>query len=170
MLRSLPGAGHGHQMVVHGEHPELVVVDREVLLDPVVALATDSPGVEVRLARVDAEHARARVHQLDAACAEQVREVLVADVARVVVAHQHHSTVARDPVDEVVRQFELVMETHVGEVAGHNHDVRAQQIELVDDALGERGDVIARPAVQVGDVRDDGRCSHAASPRLVHGR
>ncbi len=125
-----------------------------------MALASHSAGVEIGLRRVDADDPRTAVGELHAARAEELGIVLVAHIAGIVVTQQHDTPVAGYPVEEVARLLELVAEPHVGQIAGHDDDVGAQQVQLIDDTLGERRDVVARSAVQIGDVSDDRRLTH----------
>ena len=79
------GARHRQQMVVDDEDAQVGGV-RELLLDPAVAAAADLPVVEVGLGRVDRDERDAVLAQHRATVAEELLEVDVADVARVVVA------------------------------------------------------------------------------------
>ena len=67
-------------------------------LDPLVAAAADHAVVEVGLGRVDRHDRHAVGVQLGAALAEQLLEVHVADVARVVVARDHDHALAVDAI------------------------------------------------------------------------
>ena len=92
------GAGHGQQVVVQHEDAQERLVRAEALLDPRVAAAADHAVVEVGLGGVDGHDRDAVRVQLRAALAEQLLEVHVADVARVVVAGDHDHPLAVDPV------------------------------------------------------------------------
>src|SRR3954452_8482750 len=77
--------GDGQQVVMEDEDAQVGRL-RELLLDPSVAAAADLPVVEVGLRRVDGDDRYAAEPQHGASWAEQLLEVHVADVARVVVA------------------------------------------------------------------------------------
>ena len=67
------------------EDPQVRLLRAEALLDPAVAAAADRAVVHVGLRRVDRDDRDAVAVEVAAALAEQLLEVDVADVARVVV-------------------------------------------------------------------------------------
>ena len=81
-------ARHRQQVVVDDEDAQVGRVG-ELLLDPAVAPAADLPVVEIGLGRVDGDERDAVRAQHGVAVAEQLLEVDVADVARVVVPGDH---------------------------------------------------------------------------------
>ena len=119
-----------------------------------VAAAADLPVVEVRLRRVDRDDRDAVLAQDRAAAAEEVVEVDVADVARVVVAGDDDERVALDLVEELARLLVLGPEAERRQVAGADDDLRREIVDLVDRALEQAGHEVRPPAVNVGDVRD----------------
>ena len=91
-----PGARHRQQVVVEHEDLELRRLRGELLLDPAVATASDLTVVEVGLGRVDRDDGDAVLAEHRVALAEELLEVDVADVARVVVARDDDERVAVD--------------------------------------------------------------------------
>jgi len=148
---------------MHGNYLELLEALAEALLDPLIPLSADAPGVQIRLARVEAQHAQPRVCEINAATSEQLREVLVAYVPRVMIAEKDRFVLAMYRLDQPVRLSELLAKPHVGKVARDHDDVGLELVKLVDDTLGQRRDVVSRPAVQVRDVRYDRRPIHVSS-------
>ena len=71
----------------------------ELLLDPGVAPAADLPVVEVGLGRIDGDDRHPFLAQHRVALAEQILEVDVADVARVVVPRNDDERLALDLVE-----------------------------------------------------------------------
>ena len=114
------GSGDRKQMVVQNEDPQ-VRRSRECLLDQAVAAASDLAVVEVGLGRVDRDDRRRPDVEHRVPLAEEILEVDVADVARVVVARDHDHRLAVDAVQVVARERVLVFETVRGEVA-RDHD------------------------------------------------
>ena len=96
------------------------------LLDPGVAAAADLAVVEVGLRRVDRDDRDAALAQHRVALAEELLEMDVADVARVVVARDDDERLAVDPVEVLARQLVLVLEPERRQVAGADDDVRAR--------------------------------------------
>ena len=80
-----PGAGYGQEMVMQHEDPQVCGLSCELALDPRVAAAADLAVVEIGLGRVDRDDRHPALAQDAVALAEQLLEVHVADVARVVV-------------------------------------------------------------------------------------
>ena len=72
-------------MVMQHEDPQVCGLSRELALDPRVAATADLAVVEIGLGRVDRDDRHAALAQDAVALAEQLLEVHVADVARVVV-------------------------------------------------------------------------------------
>ena len=98
----------------------------------------------------------------DAALAEQLLEVHVADVARVVVARDHDHPLAVDLVEVLARQLVLAAEAVAGQVAGDDHHVGLQLVDL-DDARGRAGS--ARSAASRSAGRTAGRwCRPSLTP------
>ena len=112
---------------------------RELLLDPRVAAAADLAVVEVGLGRVDRDHGDAVVAEHRVPVAEELLEVDVADVARVVVARDDDKRVAVEPVEVALGLDVLLLEA------------RGRQVTRADDDVGGGGvDVGDRPFHQVG--------------------
>ena len=141
----------------------------ELLPDPVVPLPADLALVDVRLARVDA-------HDPDRAdvCrpvpgADQLFEVHVPDVARVVVAGNdvHRGLDALGVGHPVLVLLSVAL---VGEVAGVDHGIRSELVQLGHDAVHEIGDEVRRSHVQVGDVGDRDHVRVVASRRRAPSR
>ena len=153
MFRSRPGARHGQQVMVEDEDAQVGGVG-ELLLDPLVAPAADLPVVEIRLGRVDRDDRDAVLAQHRAAAAEEVVEVDVADVARVVVSGDDDERIALDLVEVLARLLVLGPEAEGRQVAGADDDVGAEVVDLVDRALEQARDEVRPSAVDVGDVRD----------------
>ena len=89
--------------------------------------------------------------------AEQILEMDIADVAGVVVARHHQQVLALDLVQVALGQQVFLLEALVGEVAGDDHDVGLELVELDDGAVHEVGHEILRTRVHVGDMGDDER-------------
>ena len=126
----------------------------ELLLDPAVAAAADLAVVEIGLGRVDRDDGRRADAQHRVAVAEQLLEVDVADVARVVVAGDHDHRLALDLVQVAARLLVLVLEPERRQVARADDDVRLQVVDLRDRPLEQAGDEVLAAAVEVGQVRD----------------
>ena len=88
------GAGHGQQVVVEHEDAH-ARGPGELLLDPAVAAAADLAVVEVGLGRVDRDDGDAVLAEHRVALAEELLEMDVADVPRVVVPRDHDERLAR---------------------------------------------------------------------------
>ena len=73
------------------------------------------------------------------AVAEQLLEVDVADVARVVVPGDDDERLALDPVEVALRLDVLVLEPEGRQVAGADDDVRIQVVDLADRPLHQEG-------------------------------
>ena len=130
----------------------------ELLRDPRVAAASDLAVVEVGLGRVDRDDGRA-VHVDDRVPrAEELLEVDVADVARVVVSRDDDQALAVELREVLGRLGVLGPVAERREVAGADDDVRLQVVHLDDRAVQQVGDEVRRPAVEVGDVGDSEHC------------
>ena len=149
------------------EHPQLGRLARELGLDPAVAAAADLAVVEIGLRRVDGDdgHALAAEHRV--AVAEQLLEVHVADVPRVVVAGDDDERVALDPVEVALRGGVLLLEPEGRQIAGADDDVGRQVVDLRDRPLHQIRHEVRRTAVQIGQLGD--RQRHAGDSRWLTG-
>ncbi len=110
--------------------------------------------VEVRLGGVDGDDGHvARLQRLPAR-ADELLEVHVADVARVVVAGDHDELRALDALEVLLGQQVVLAEAHLGEVAGAEHEVGLELVELDDHAVHQARHEVRRAGVQVRDVGD----------------
>ena len=98
--------------------------------------------------------------------AEQLLEVDVADVARVVVAGDHDHRLALDAVEVLARERVLVLEAVRGEVARDHDDVGLHLVHLGDRALEVLREEELRPAMEVGELDDP---EHRAEGYVVSG-
>ena len=98
--------------------------------------------------------------------AEQLLEVDVADVARVVVAGDHDHRLALDRVEVLAREHVLVLEAVGGEVAGDDDDVRLHLVHLGDRALEVLRQEELLPAMEIRQLHDPehGPEGYAVSP------
>src|SRR5262249_20173831 len=126
----------------------------ELLLDPGVPPTTDLAVVEVGLARVDGDDGHAVPMENRVALAEQLFEVDVADVARVVVSGDDDDRAARERVEVTLGLRVFLLEPEAGQVTGADDDVRPQVVDLADRTLEQVRNEVRTPAMQVGDVRD----------------
>src|SRR4051794_8651595 len=157
-----PGPGHRQQVVVQDEDAQ-VGVGREALLDPGVATPADRAVVEVGLGGIDRDDRDAVDVDDGRALAEQLLEVDVADVARVVVARHDDHTLALELVEILARGLVLGAETVVGEVAADDYAVGLELVELGYRPLQQTGHEVRRPAMQVGDLGDGHVAVHPGS-------
>ncbi len=157
-----PGARNRQQMVVEDEDTELGRLG-ELLLDPPVAAATDLAVVEVRLGRVDGDDRDPVLAQDGVAAPEQLLEVRVADVSRVVIAGDDDERLAVDPIEVPLRLGVLLLESVRGQVAGADDDLGLQLVDLRDRALHQVGHEVPVAAVDVGEVGDRLRGAHGRS-------
>ncbi len=127
-------ARYGQEVVVHDEDAQLGR-GLELLLDPPIAPAPDLSMVEVGLGRVDADDRHVVLAQHRVTVAEQLLEVDVADIPRVMVARDDHDRLALDLVEVLARRLVLLAEAERGQVAAADDDLRAQLVDLVDRAL-----------------------------------
>ncbi len=110
--------------------------------------------VEVGLGRVDGDDAHSVDVEHGVAVAEELLEVHVADVARVVVSRHDDQRLALQAVEVGLRLGELLLEPERGQVAGADDDVGAEIVDLADRALHQAGHEVRAAAVDVRDVRD----------------
>ena len=129
-------------------------VRSELLLDPAVAAAADLAVIEVGLGRVDRDDGDRADAEHGVAVAEQLLEMDVADVPRVVVARDHDHRLALDLVEVAPRLLVLVLEAERGQVAGAHDDVGLQIVDLADRALEQAGNEVLAAAMEVGEMRD----------------
>ena len=159
-----PGSGNREQMMVQHEDLELRGRGCELLLDPAVAPAPDLAMVEVGLARVDGDDRDRPLLQHGVSLAEHLLEVHVADVPRVVVAGDDDESAAVDAIEVLARGEVLVTEAECRQVAGADHDVRLELVDLPDRALEQARFEVRLAAVEVGELRDP---EHSRSLRPV---
>ena len=110
--------------------------------------------VEIGLGRVDGDDRDSFTLDNVVSRAEQLLEVDVADVARVVVAGDDDHAVALEPVEIRLRLHVLVLEAHRRQVAGADDDVRLLIVDLVDRPLHQAGHEMDLAAMDVRDVSD----------------
>ena len=110
--------------------------------------------VEVRLSRVDGDHRDTADPPHRVAVAEELFEMDVADVARVVVPRDDDDRLARDRVDVLLGERVLLLEAEGRQVAGDDDDVRLDVVDLGDCALEEVWQEELRAAVQIRDLDD----------------
>jgi hypothetical protein len=139
--------------MVEDEHPQVGRL-RELLLDPRVPVAADVPVVEVGLGRVDGDDGNPVDVDDGVPRAEQLLEVYVADVPRVVVPGDDDERLAGDPVEVGLGLGILRLEALCGQVARANDDRRLELVDLHDRPLHEVRDEVRRPAMKVGDMCD----------------
>ena len=126
----------------------------ELLLDPAVAASPDLAVVEIGLGRVDGDDGDPVHPEHLVAVAEELLEVHVADVARVVVSGDDDDRVAVDLVQVRLRHRVLVLEPERGQVARADDDVGRELVDLSDRPLDQVRHEMNAPAVDVGDVGD----------------
>src|SRR4051794_30461850 len=80
-----PGAGYRQEMVMQHEDPQVCGLSGKLLFDPRITATADLAVVEVGLGRVDGYDRHPALAQDAAALSEELLEVHVADVARIVV-------------------------------------------------------------------------------------
>ena len=110
--------------------------------------------VEVGLGRVDRDDGDAVHVQNGVAVAEELLEVDVADVARVVVSGHDDERLALEAVEVRLGLRELLFEAEGRQIARADDDVRGHVVDLADRALHEARHEMRAAAVEVGDVRD----------------
>ena len=126
----------------------------ELLLDPAVPSAADLPVVEVGLRRVDGDDGHAVHVQHGVPFAEQLLEMDVADVPRVVVPGHDDEGLALDPVKVGLGLGELLLEPEGRQVARADDEIGTEVVDLADRALHQAGHEMRTAAVDVRDVRD----------------
>ena len=148
------------------EYAQVGLLRSEALLDPGIAPPADHAVVEIGLGGVDGHDRHPVAMQLRAALAEELLEVDVAHVARVVVARDHDHPLAGDAVEIVARELVLAPQALAGQVAGHDHQVGLELVDLHQRAVEQAGHEEGRPAVGVGQVGDgEGGGAHTTSRR-----
>ena len=123
-------AGDRQQMVMQHEDAQLGRLGGELLLDPAVAATADLPVIEVGLRRVDGHHGHAALAEHRVAVAEQLLEMDVADVPRIVVPRDHHERLALDPVEVAAGLRVLLLEPERRQIARADDDVGFQVVDL----------------------------------------
>ena len=86
--------------------------------------------------------------------AEELLEMDVADVARVVVPGNDHERLALESVEVALRLRVLLLEAVRGQIARAHDDLGGELVDLHDRPFHQIRDEIRRTAVQVRDVRD----------------
>ena len=148
------GPGNGKEMMVEHEDAKPCRLG-ELLLDPPVAPAADLAVVEVGLGRVDRDDGDPVLAQDRVTVAEELLEMDVADVARVVVPRDHDERVALEPVEVALRLDVLLLEAERRQVAGADDDVRLELVDVRDRALHQVRHEVRVSAVDVGEVREN---------------
>ena len=128
-----------------------------------VAAAADLAVIEVGLGRVDRDHGDAVLAEHRVALAEELLEMDVADVPRVVVPRDHDERLAVEPVEVALRLDVLLLEPVRGQIAGADDDVRSERVDVADRALHQIRDEMRVAAVDVREVRDRESAFHAVS-------
>ncbi len=136
-------------MMVKDEDLEVVGSDCELLFDPAISPAPDLAVVEVGLGRVDRDDRDPAASQDGTAGADQLLEVQVPDVSRVVVARHDDERLALDRVEIALRLRELFLESEGREVAGAHDDLGLQLVDLGNRALHQIGHEMRIAAVEV---------------------
>ena len=129
--------------------------------------------VEVGLGGVDGDDGDAADAHHGVAVAEELLEVDVADVARIVVARDDDDRLAGDRVDVLLGERVLLLEAEGRQVTGDDDDVRLDVVDLRDRPLEEVRQEKLRAAVQIGDLDDRERAvpgRHARSLGARHPR
>jgi hypothetical protein len=117
--------------------------------------------VEIRLGGVDGDERDAADVLHRVALAEQLLEVDVAHVSRIVVARDDDERVALDPIEILTRALVLLAEAESRQVARAHDHVRLELVDLVDRALEEIRHEVAFPAVEIRDVREREAAVHS---------
>ena len=124
------GAGDRQQVMVQDEDAQLGRLGGELLLDPPVAPAPDLAVVEVRLRRVDGDHRDAALPQHGVPVPEELLEMDVADVPRIVVSRDHDGRLALDAIEVAAGRRVLLLEAERRQIAGADDDVGFQVVDL----------------------------------------
>src|SRR5262249_17740677 len=131
-------------------------------LDPGVAAAADLSVVEVRLGRVDGDDGDAVLAENRIPGAEELLEMDVADVSRVVVPGHDNECLATETIQVALGLRVLLLEPERRQVARADHDVRVERVDVRDRPLHQIRDEIGAAAVEIGQMRDRERL-HARS-------
>jgi hypothetical protein len=110
--------------------------------------------VEVGLGRVDGDDRHATDAHDGVAVAEELLEVDVADVTRVVVARDDDDRLAVDRVDVLLGERVLLLEPERRQVAGDDDDLRLKVVDLGDRTFEQVWQEELRAAMQIGDLDD----------------
>ena len=86
--------------------------------------------------------------------AEQLLEMHVADVARVVVAGDDDERVALDPVEVALRLGVLLLEAERRQIARADDDVGLQVVDLGDRPLHQVRDEVRLAAMEIREMSD----------------
>ena len=110
--------------------------------------------IEIRLGGVDADDRDAALAEHGVSLSEQLLEVDVADVPRVVVARDDDDGLAVDRVHVFPRRLIFLAEPEGREIAAADDDVGLELVDLVDRSLQQVRHEVGLAAMEVGDVRD----------------
>ena len=136
------------------EDPQVGRLRCELPLDPAVAAAADLAVVEVGLGRVDRHDGDAALAQHGVALSEQLLEMDIADIARIVVAGHDDEVLALDAIEVLAREHVFVLEPERCQVTRADDDVRFQLVDLPDRPFQQVRLEILPPAMQVREVSD----------------
>ena len=140
-------------MVVHDEDPQIGVIG-ELLLDPAVATAADLPVVEIGLRRVDGDDGDIAEPKHGIAIAEELLEMDVADVPRIVVPRDHDERLALDPVEVAAGRRVLLLEPEGCQIAGADDDVGFQVVDLGNRPFHQVRNEMRRTAMKIREMGD----------------
>src|ERR671925_538030 len=131
-----PGPWPRQDVVVDDEDPRSAVPAAELCVDPAVVLASHFPLVEIRLGGVEGYELRLTLGHRDRlsplAGAEEILEIPVADVPRVVIPHDDNDVGATEPVEVAADLLELVSVAVGGQIAGDGHQIGRESVGLLD--------------------------------------
>ena len=150
--------------MVQDEDAQLRRLGGELLLDPAVAPTADLPVVEVGLGRVDGDDGGSRLVQHRAALADQLLEMDVPDVARVVVSRHDDERLAVDAVQVALGFRVLLLEAEGREVAGADDDVGFEVVDLGNRSFHQIRHEMGIPAMQIREMSDRDRHSGESRP------
>src|SRR5262249_17759477 len=122
----------------------------------------DLAVVEVGLRRVDGDDGDAVLAKNRIPGPEKLLEMDVADVSRVVVAGHDHECLATQTIQVALRLRVLLLEPERRQVAGADHDVRIERVDVGDRPLHQIRYEMGAAAMEVGKMRDCERL-HARS-------
>src|SRR5437867_439652 len=163
-LEEVAGIHHGGTLPARaGDRHEVMVQDEdlqrrgsgELVADPVVVDPPHLTLVQIGLARVDADDPDVAEVVGPHPRSDQILEVEVADVARVVIAGNREQG-RLDAVGIGEPRLVLRPEPIRGEVSGNDHDIGTEFVEFGYHAVHQVGHEVRRPDVRIGDVGD--RC------------